>query len=306
MNHGGAGTTSGAGAASNAGELNIVSALSRIESKISAATPAQQSDMASIRSELKQMQDSLALDVNHIKSRLDGVENRSKRIEDKLNRHYVDFDPNCTVIFFNASQGADETPEQLINSINDIVQQGLELPGIEVVVAQRLPVRDTADGTRPPGVKAEMPNVNLKVEVLHQKKMLGNKRHYKNIFIRSSKSHAERLLEKTLKTLLNELNLMDKFRFTSHGCLYRVQDDDDGVNPDGEGDDWQRAAGPRWCRGGDNCGRCSDQGHRGRGWGSSAGSRGRGRASSRGQNQRAMRSSMADQDREQPDAVESD
>ena len=140
--------------------------------------------------------------------------------------------------------------------------------------------------------------------------MLANKRHYKNIFIRSSKSHVEILLENNLKTVLNELNLTDKFRFTSHGRLYRVQDDGDGVNPDGEGDDWQqtppRAAGPRWRRGGDNRGRRSDRGHRGRGWGSSAGSRGRGRASSRGQNQRATRSSMADQDREQPDAVESD
>ena len=151
-----------------------------------------------------------------------------------------------------------------------------------------------------------MPNVNLKFEVLRQKKMLANKRHYKNIFIRSSKSHAERLLDKNLKILLNELNLTDKFRFTSHGRLYRVQDDDNGVNPDGEGDDWQRAAGPSWRRGGDNRGRRSDRGHRGRGRGSSAGSRGRGRASSRGQNQRATCSSMADQDRVQPDAVESD
>ena len=173
VNHGGVGTTSVAGAANKAGELNIVSALSRMESKISAATAAQQSDMASIRFELKQMLLMLtilnALDVNHIKSRLDGVKNRSKRVEDKLNRHYVDFDPNCTVIFFNVPQGADETPQQPINSINEIVQQGLELPGIEVVAAQRMPVRDTADSTRPPGVKAEMPNVNLKVEVAASK-----------------------------------------------------------------------------------------------------------------------------------------
>ena len=76
--------------------------------------------------------------------------------------------------------------------------------------------------------------VAMKVEVLRQKRSLNSRRAYKHISIKSAKSHAERLIEKNLKTLFDELQLSDQFRFTTHGRMNKLSDtvDDEAVGDD--------------------------------------------------------------------------
>ena len=82
----------------------------------------------------------------------------------------------------------------------------------------------------------------MKVEVLRQKRHLNSHPAYKHISIKSAKSHAERLIKKNFKTLLDELQLNDQFPFTAHGRMYKRSDTvddeaagDDVVDDNGDG-----------------------------------------------------------------------
>ena len=54
------------------------------------------------------------------RSKLDRVEISSKRIENKRNRHYNGFDPNCKAISFNAPMDAEETSQTLRDAVQRI------------------------------------------------------------------------------------------------------------------------------------------------------------------------------------------
>ena len=176
-----------------------------------------------------------------INSRLEAVELRSKRIEDNLDRHHANVDPNCTVVMFNVATLQDESSRSLSDNVEHVISDGLQLPGVEVVAVKRLPVRDGDNGgraDRPPGVMVELVSVAMKVEVLRQKRSLNSRRAYKHISIKSAKSHAERLIENNFKTLLDELQLSDQFRFTAHGRMYkRMYKLSDPVDDEAAGDD---------------------------------------------------------------------
>ena len=144
-----------ASTATGHGEQNIADALARIESKLSGVTTTLKSDMAILTNELRNVKDSLTLDMGIINSRLEAVELRSKRIEDNLNKHHANFDPNCTVIMFNVATLQDESSRSLSDYVKHVISNGLQLPGVEVVAVKRLPVRDGDTGgraDRPPGV----------------------------------------------------------------------------------------------------------------------------------------------------------
>ena len=223
------------------GEPNITDALARIESKLSGVTTTLKSDMAILTNELRNVKDSLPLDMGIINSRLEAVELRSKRIEDNLDKHHANVDPNCTVIMFNVATLQDESSRSLSDNVEHVISDGLQLPGVEVVAVKRLPVRAGDNGgraDRPPGVIVELVSVAMKVEVLRQKRSLNSRRAYKHISIKSAKSHAERLIEKNFKTLLDELQLSDQFRFTAHGRMYkRMYKLSDTVDDEAAGDD---------------------------------------------------------------------
>ena len=93
--------------------------------------------------------------------------------------------------------------------------------------------------------QVELVIATIKVEVVRQKPSLESHQAYKDISIKSAKSHAERLTENDFKTLPNELQLSDQFRFNSQGRMYKLSNDvddeatgDDVVNNSGDG--WQQ------------------------------------------------------------------
>ena len=217
------------------GDPNIADALVRIESKLSGVTTTLESDMAILTNELRNVKDSLTLDMGVIDSRLEAVELTSKRIENRLSKHHANFDPNWTAIIFNVAILQDESSWSLNDYVEHAISDGLQIPGVEVVSVKRQPVHDGDNGgraDRPPGVMVELVSIAMKVEVLRQKRSLNSRRAYKHISIKSAKSHAERLIEKNFTTLLDELR--DQFRFTVHGRMYKLSDT---VDDEAAGDD---------------------------------------------------------------------
>ena len=69
----------------------------------------------------------------------------------------------------------------------------------------------------------EYHSVGDKVEVLRAKKVLKNKRQYENLYIRSAKSHEERVMELNFKKLMDHLEVSDYFRFSGSGRLSCTQ-----------------------------------------------------------------------------------
>ena len=125
----------------------------------------------------------------------------------------VEFDPQVTLVAqgLPVTQGTD-----LISQAKFLVNRALNEPGIPVVRATRLPSRNN----RPGLVKIEVNSLENKIKLLRKKFSLKDTQDFKNVYLRSSKSHVERLLELNIMKLLDEIpNGKDKYKLTSNGRL---------------------------------------------------------------------------------------
>ena len=177
-----------------------------------------QSELKSlIDTKTRKVREDLQLELSAINRRMEGLVSRVARVEALAAGKA--FDPDKTVVIYNISKPVDETEAQLNQAITDIFSQGLQLPGIEIVSVKR------CFGTPGP-VKVELPNLTCKIEVLRAKSTLKQKTQYSQLYIRSSKSHEERLMEINLKQVLDELDMTNVFRFTGSGRLVRRDETD--------------------------------------------------------------------------------
>ncbi len=140
--------------------------------------------------------------------------NRIQRIEDQVQELKTgkEFDPEKCVMMYHIPRSEGETEASLQQKVEEIMARGIMLPGIEVVRVKRC----FGD---PGPVKVEYYTENNKVDVLKSKGNLKNRREYSNIYVRSAKSHEERLMELNLKTLMEHLQIGNEFRFTGSGKL---------------------------------------------------------------------------------------
>jgi hypothetical protein len=99
---------------------------------------------------------------------------------------------------------------ELITSLGEL--------GLDIRVVNVLRMVKQNDG-HIPLVKIELQTKEEKIAVLRNKQKLRDIERYKRIFVRSSKSHIERMGEANMNTLLEALNLKDKLRLTSNGRL---------------------------------------------------------------------------------------
>ena len=135
----------------------------------------------------------LHADIGNLTTRLVAVESKVE---------YKDFDPNKTIMLYNIAQNQHETENEVLNTVDNLISQGLEMPGIVMVRIKR------CAGSSDP-IKVEVPSEQLEIELLRVKQI-------------SAKSHECSLLEQNMKTLLAELNLTRNFRFTGSGRLVRA------------------------------------------------------------------------------------
>lgn len=120
-------------------------------------------------------------------------------------------DPSLTVIATNVQ----ETDEPILDVAREIVSH-LD-NSATVVAASRLRGRYGKPGL----VKISFSSLEEKKNVQREKRNIRNVEKYKPVFIRSSKSHTERLIELNARTMLSELPHGNQFRITSNGRIVK-------------------------------------------------------------------------------------
>ncbi len=109
-------------------------------------------------------------------------------------------------------------PFYVVNKLhlaNDLVKEALKTPDIPVIRARRLTSRNSKPGI----VKIEFQTLDEKKRILREKSNLKNANMFRNTYIRSPKSHVERLLQLNIQLLLQELPNGHNYCLSANGCL---------------------------------------------------------------------------------------
>ena len=153
---------------------------------------------------------------NEVFQEIAQVTSRLEALETSLPRQHEPFAPDVSVIIANMPMLApNETQTQLLQKVNDVVANGLSLPGIEVVAVTRRAGRGRSPGL----VIVELASLDDKKTVLRAKMNLRTNDAYKNLYVRSAEGHTDRLIRLNFQTLLDHLHLTRSFRLTGSGRL---------------------------------------------------------------------------------------
>ena len=135
-------------------------------------------------------------EIGRISTQINEITEKVAILEDKQTPEY---DPEVSIILSKVPVNEGEDIYEVTKSI---IHEALDLPDVPVVRATRLPQRQQGDRPVPPLVKAQLQSVDDKKKVLRVKKRLATAEGYKNVWIRSSRPHAERLTDQNFRTLL--------------------------------------------------------------------------------------------------------
>lgn len=136
------------------------------------------------------------------------------------------------IIIHNLEDNRDSVLEEQLESLFNAL--GTDSNGcpvadqIRVIKTQRLKSRDPH---KPGLVKVALRNVEERKTVLSAKKGLKDNPRFKNLFIRGSQSHAERIAQMNTRTLLKEFGCEKDYRITSHGKLQKKNPQQPRENP---------------------------------------------------------------------------
>jgi len=124
-----------------------------------------------------------------------------------------------------------EDGEDVLQKARDlIVALGEETnSSVSVTAARRL----TAYYDKPGLVKISFRSLTEKVSVLRKKMVLRHNDTYKKVYLKSSKSHAERLIELNARALLRNLPDGKKFRVDANGRIRQRNTDQGRAGVDG-------------------------------------------------------------------------
>ena len=169
--------------------------------------------LTGVKEEIEQLRNQLNTDVGQLASRCEKIENRIMKLEEKYH-----FDTETTIVAQNVPV-VSGSENNLVKLAEELVHNGTGTTNVAVVRAKRIPSKTSKPGL----VKIEFRSLEEKIQVLRNKQKLKNHRVYEKCFLRSSKSHAERLMEANLATLLDHLPIRNQFRVAGNGRL--VQND---------------------------------------------------------------------------------
>lgn len=130
-----------------------------------------------------------------------------------------EYEPEVTIVIYKMpySEG-----EDVNRKVSHLLEVGVGVMGIVPVRCKRTPLRNG----RPGVVKAEFSCLQDKLTVLRSKSNLKtcSTIMYRDIYMRSSKSHMERLIELNFKTVLDELPNGRNYRVTGNGKVVKHSD----------------------------------------------------------------------------------
>lgn len=155
-------------------------------------------------------------DITSLGARVKAIEENSPN--DAATGSKVKFDPEVTLIVAGLVY---EENEDIKKKVHQLFQDGL---GEKSVVADVL--RLNGRGNHPGVVKVECSSLDEKIAILRKKQKLRDHPNdsYRKVYIRSAKSHTDRLIELNFKTLLREFPNGKDYYVTGSGRLTRRDD----------------------------------------------------------------------------------
>jgi len=120
-----------------------------------------------------------------------------------------EFPVDLSLVCIGMQERADEN---ITVRVQELVTYGLGLVNVEVDLATRLPSKSTKPGI----IKFKMFSKEDKLKALRCKRNLPDNG-YRGVYIRSSMTHPERLIQQNFLTILKEIPNGDKYRVTANG-----------------------------------------------------------------------------------------
>ncbi len=143
------------------------------------------------------------------------INNTERKLDALLEKKH--FDPDVTIIVKDIAQNHGEI---IFDKARDFLISGLGISDVRIVRTKRLKAR----GRRPGLMKIEVPSLEHKLKLLRNSWKLKDNVHYRNVFIRSSKSHPERKVELNSWMIVEENGWQNWFKMASNGRLKRNRD----------------------------------------------------------------------------------
>ena len=128
-------------------------------------------------------------------------------------RAVIDFAPETTVVAIGVPGAHDEDLEAIVGRM----MEDMDLDTSEVVRVHRLRSRNEKPGI----VKVQFTSTEHKVGALKAKKKLAESTEFRRTYLRSSKSHVERLVDINFRTILREIPGGDQYRLTGSGRVIK-------------------------------------------------------------------------------------
>ena len=160
-------------------------------------------------------------EVARVNSKVDDLSARTDAMAQKM-EEAATFDPDTTIVADNLPW---EENEDLEAKVEVMIRRDLAV-NVPIVRTTRLkppPPRVTRHGnlSRPGLVKIQFRNTDDKIKVLREKMKLMNSRDFSNVYLRSSKTHSERLMEQNFKTILELLPDGKDYQLAGNGRLIK-------------------------------------------------------------------------------------
>ena len=161
------------------------------------------------------LKDEFAMDITRLDNKLDELDFRIKRNTPSLPIQAFDIERTIVAIGlpYSVTEDLSEKVSKLVDAIRENPPPDADghLSNAQIQNVLRMPERP--DGKHPI-VKIEFACKEQKIAVLRNKGALRNVNAYKRVFLRTSKSHAERMMENNLYTVLNMIpDAKNKFYF---------------------------------------------------------------------------------------------
>ena len=172
-------------------------------------------ELSLIRNDITRVQDSVGSQIQSLDERINIVESKLCENPERggVNNH------DLTIIASGVQQSRDEIP---LNTAKLIVSAlGPEVTRTtSIVEAKRISSRIQS---KPGLLKIAFESLEQKKTVLRAKTNLKQSREFSKVFLRSSKTHTERIMEQNTKTMLNHMPGGKDYRITANGRLVQKQ-----------------------------------------------------------------------------------